>query len=114
MRRSTIIDVAPCPWRSPGGACIGPLVQSTRSQSTGRSVCRKKAGSRMRRKAAWMQENAGLQLRGLTRRFGAVVAVDGVDLDIPAGQMLGVIGRSGAGKSTLLRMINRLQEPSAG
>src|ERR1035437_406372 len=75
---------------------------------------RKKAGSRMRRKAAWMQENAGLQLRGLTRRFGAVVAVDGVDLDIPAGQMLGVIGRSGAGKSTLLRMINRLQEPSSG
>jgi phosphonate transport system ATP-binding protein len=61
-----------------------------------------------------MQENAGLQLRGLTRRFGAVVAVDGVDLDIPAGQMLGVIGRSGAGKSTLLRMINRLQEPSSG
>ena len=68
----------------------------------------------MRRKAAWMQENAGLQLRGLTRRFGAVVAVDGVDLDVPAGQMLGVIGRSGAGKSTLLRMINRLQEPSSG
>jgi phosphonate transport system ATP-binding protein len=68
----------------------------------------------MRRKGAWMQQNAGLQLRGLTRRFGAVVAVDGVDLDIPAGQMLGVIGRSGAGKSTLLRMINRLQEPTSG
>jgi phosphonate transport system ATP-binding protein len=51
---------------------------------------------------------------GLTRRFGSVVAVDGVDLDVPAGQMLGVIGRSGAGKSTLLRMINRLTEPSAG
>ena len=55
-----------------------------------------------------------LQLRGLTRRFGAVVAVDGIDLDVPGGQMLGVIGRSGAGKSTLLRMINRLAEPSAG
>jgi phosphonate transport system ATP-binding protein len=55
-----------------------------------------------------------LQLRGLARRFGAVVAVDGIDLDVPAGQMLGVIGRSGAGKSTLLRMINRLTEPTAG
>jgi phosphonate transport system ATP-binding protein len=55
-----------------------------------------------------------LHLRGLTRRFGTVVAVDGIDLDVPAGQMLGVIGRSGAGKSTLLRMINRLTEPSAG
>lgn len=55
-----------------------------------------------------------LQIRGLTRRFGDKIAVDHLDLDVPAGQMLGVIGRSGAGKSTLLRMINRLQEPSAG
>jgi phosphonate transport system ATP-binding protein len=55
-----------------------------------------------------------LGLCGLTRRFGDVVAVDGVYLDVPAGQMLGIIGRSGAGKSTLLRMINRLTEPSAG
>src|SRR5580700_6643025 len=55
-----------------------------------------------------------LQIRGLTRRFGAKVAVDDLSLDIPAGQMLGIIGRSGAGKSTLLRMINRLIEPSAG
>ena len=55
-----------------------------------------------------------LHVRGLTRRFGTVVAVDGIDLDVPAVQMLGVIGRSGAGKSTLLRMINRLTEPSAG
>jgi phosphonate transport system ATP-binding protein len=55
-----------------------------------------------------------LQIRGLTRRFGDKLAVDDLSLDIPAGQMLGIIGRSGAGKSTLLRMINRLQEPSAG
>src|SRR6478752_231171 len=55
-----------------------------------------------------------LRLRGLTRRFGAVVAVNAVDLDVPGGQMLGIIGRSGAGKSTLLRMINRLTEPSTG
>ena len=55
-----------------------------------------------------------LELRGLTRRFGAVTAVDGVTLAIPDGQMVGIIGRSGAGKSTLLRMINRLTEPSDG
>lgn len=55
-----------------------------------------------------------LEIEGLTRRFGAVAAVDGISLRIPAGQMVGVIGRSGAGKSTLLRMINRLQEPSGG
>ena len=55
-----------------------------------------------------------LQIRNLTRRFGTVAAVDGISLDVPAGQMVGIIGRSGAGKSTLLRMINRLQEPTSG
>jgi phosphonate transport system ATP-binding protein len=55
-----------------------------------------------------------LELQGLTRRFGDVTAVNQVDLVIPDGQMVGVIGRSGAGKSTLLRMINRLTEPSEG
>jgi phosphonate transport system ATP-binding protein len=55
-----------------------------------------------------------LELSSLTRRFGATSAVDGVTLSVPRGQFVGVIGRSGAGKSTLLRMVNRLQEPSAG
>ncbi|WP_431271617.1 phosphonate ABC transporter ATP-binding protein [Dankookia sp. P2] len=55
-----------------------------------------------------------LELQALTRRFGATTAVDGVSLTVPAGQMLGIIGRSGAGKSTLLRLVNRLVEPSAG
>jgi phosphonate transport system ATP-binding protein len=55
-----------------------------------------------------------LELRGLTRRFGGMTAVDGVDLRVPPGEMVGIIGRSGAGKSTLLRMVNRLTEPSAG
>ena len=55
-----------------------------------------------------------LRLHGVTRRFGSVVAVDAIELDVPPGQMLGIIGRSGAGKSTLLRMVNRLTEPSAG
>jgi phosphonate transport system ATP-binding protein len=55
-----------------------------------------------------------LEIEGLTRRFGSVKAVDGVSLQVPAGQMVGVIGRSGAGKSTLLRLINRLAEPSEG
>ena len=55
-----------------------------------------------------------LEMRSLTRRFGAVTAVDGVSLSVVPGQMVGVIGRSGAGKSTLLRLINRLAEPSEG
>ncbi|TCH98985.1 phosphonate ABC transporter ATP-binding protein [Roseococcus sp. SYP-B2431] len=55
-----------------------------------------------------------LEIEGLSRRFGAKAAVDRVSLRIPAGQMVGVIGRSGAGKSTLLRLVNRLAEPSEG
>ncbi|MDR7143814.1 phosphonate ABC transporter ATP-binding protein [Rhizobium sp. BE258] len=54
------------------------------------------------------------ELKNVTRRFGKKLAVDSVTLDIPQGQMVGIIGRSGAGKSTLLRMINRLQEPTSG
>ncbi|PKA43965.1 phosphonate ABC transporter ATP-binding protein [Rhizobium sullae] len=54
------------------------------------------------------------ELKDVTRRFGAKLAVDSVTLDMPQGQMVGIIGRSGAGKSTLLRMINRLQEPTSG
>ena len=54
------------------------------------------------------------ELRNVTRRFGTKTAVDSVTLDIPSGQMVGVIGRSGAGKSTLLRMVNRLADPTSG
>ena len=54
------------------------------------------------------------EFRNVTRQFGAKTAVDSVTLDIPAGQMVGIIGRSGAGKSTLLRMINRLASPTSG
>ena len=55
-----------------------------------------------------------LEIRDLTRRFGATTAVDRVAVTIEPGQMVGIIGRSGAGKSTLLRMINRLIDPSEG
>lgn len=55
-----------------------------------------------------------LEIKGLTKTFGETIAVNNVNLNIPQGQMVGVIGRSGAGKSTLLRMINRLETHSAG
>jgi phosphonate transport system ATP-binding protein len=54
------------------------------------------------------------ELRDVTRKFGNKLAVDSVTLNIPQGQMVGIIGRSGAGKSTLLRMINHLASPSSG
>jgi len=55
-----------------------------------------------------------LCLEGVCKQYGAVRAVDGVNLVINAGEMVGVIGRSGAGKSTLLRLINRLVDSSMG
>ncbi len=55
-----------------------------------------------------------LEFRNLSKDFNGKTAVVGVTLDIPPGQMVGIIGRSGAGKSTLLRMINRLNDASSG
>ncbi len=56
-----------------------------------------------------------LRIRGLTKTYrGGDRALDGVDLDVPRGQLMALIGPSGAGKSTLIRCVNRLVEPSAG
>jgi ABC-2 type transport system ATP-binding protein len=52
--------------------------------------------------------------RGLTRRFGNVVAVDHIDLDVPRGQVYGFLGPNGCGKSTTIRMLCGLLTPSEG
>jgi ABC-2 type transport system ATP-binding protein len=55
-----------------------------------------------------------LSLRGLTKRFGDKVAVDALDLDVPAGSFFGVVGPNGAGKTTTLSMATGLLRPDAG
>jgi ABC-2 type transport system ATP-binding protein len=55
-----------------------------------------------------------ISLQNLTKRFGAQVAVDGLTLDIPAGQIVGFLGPNGAGKSTTLKMLTGMLEPTAG
>lgn len=55
-----------------------------------------------------------LSLRGLHKRFGATIAVDGLDLDIPAGSFYGLVGPNGAGKTTTLSMATGLLTPDAG
>jgi len=55
-----------------------------------------------------------LDLKGITKRFKTLTAVDGVDLQVFPGEKLVIIGPSGSGKSTLLRSINLLDEPDEG
>ncbi|QKT12794.1 branched-chain amino acid ABC transporter permease/ATP-binding protein [Rhodococcus sp. W8901] len=55
-----------------------------------------------------------LSVRGLTVRFGGVTAVDGVDLDVAPGQVVGLIGPNGAGKTTVIDAITGFVSPAAG
>jgi branched-chain amino acid transport system ATP-binding protein len=55
-----------------------------------------------------------LAVRGLTRRFGGLVAVNAVDLAIPTGQILALIGPNGAGKSTTVNLVTGVLSPSSG
>jgi putative spermidine/putrescine transport system ATP-binding protein len=56
----------------------------------------------------------GLRLEGLVKRFDEVIAVDGVDLELPPGKLISFLGPSGCGKTTMLRMIAGLERPTEG
>jgi branched-chain amino acid transport system ATP-binding protein len=55
-----------------------------------------------------------LSLRGLTRRFGGLTAVDGIDLDLRQGELVSIIGPNGAGKTTLFNLVTGLDRSDAG
>lgn len=71
------------------------------------------------RRAAAVHERPLLEIRGLQRSFpkpdgGELRVLDGVDMEVAEGEIVGLLGRSGSGKSTLLRLIAGLERPSAG
>jgi ABC-2 type transport system ATP-binding protein len=59
-------------------------------------------------------QHPALEIEGLTRRFGATVAVDAISLVVPAGSFTGLVGPNGAGKTTTLSMATGLMRPDAG
>ena len=60
----------------------------------------------------WM--SASVEIQGLIKTFGAVRAVDGVDLNIDAGAFVGLVGHNGAGKTTTMRMLTAQLTPTEG
>ncbi|MER6947161.1 ATP-binding cassette domain-containing protein [Nonomuraea sp. NPDC000554] len=60
------------------------------------------------------QTDSVLSLRGISKTFGAVAALTGIDLDVAAGQVVAVVGDNGAGKSTLVKILSGVHPPDSG
>ncbi|HTH59722.1 MAG TPA: amino acid ABC transporter permease/ATP-binding protein [Paraburkholderia sp.] len=111
------------PWRRaatatslPGAGPAAPVdapLQPARSPSKKPDAADVQAG-RAQRYAALQKESATVQVKGLSKRYGAQTVLDGFDLTVRFGEVVALLGPSGSGKSTLLRCINHLEQWDAG
>jgi len=61
-----------------------------------------------------LANNAHLEVEGLTKRFGGLVAVKDIGFSVKGGEILGLIGPNGSGKSTVMKLIMGIERPDAG
>src|SRR5436309_3959042 len=61
-----------------------------------------------------MEQMTAIRVEGLTKRFGDVVALDGIDFAVPAGTVFGLLGPNGAGKTTAVRVLSTILVPDGG
>lgn len=95
---------------------IAGLIQRLAGRNAGVTPAPSPPAARDAPRAAPRAPSGGaiLSLRKVTRRFGGVVALDGIDLDIAAGELVGVIGPNGSGKTTLVNVVAGLYPPDFG
>ncbi len=100
-----------------GRAAAGPVnrcVAKPAPGTRGRLSAAPPVPDRTAESAARFSGEPVARVRGLGKTFGRTVALDAVDLDVPAGSVLGLLGPNGSGKTTLLRLLLGLSRPSAG
>ena len=61
-----------------------------------------------------MEHNPAIEMRGITKRFGQVVANDSIDLTIRRGEIMALLGENGSGKTTLMNMLSGIYQPDGG
>jgi ABC-2 type transport system ATP-binding protein len=92
---------------------VSPVTRRHAS-ATGPTSRRSRLKARAQRLAETGETTAPILTRGLTKRYGDIVAVDSLDLEIEAGEIFGLLGQNGAGKTTTILMLLGLTEPTSG